>query len=271
MKNNALISERMKVDMEVLAVTSAAASTSLNYDMQAWEQALVNVNVYAAGAGFTTCTLDLMESSASTVAGTSAAGSKAGIVIGGPATNLPVAGGAREITLTMTSCTSGAFFTLKAGAVEKKFIYTTSTVLIGTLGTSAWVSTALYFGSTVGSTVDTGLQLSLDNLKIAIASTLAFGNSLVLSTGSTVTLTIKAADAVVGNLGMSDTANMMAASVQQAAGGFNIAADQMTSTAAKRYIGVKVSTLSTAAQAAVTVVRSGGSYLPPTYSGKLSS
>jgi hypothetical protein len=269
MKNNALISERMKVDMEIIAVSSAAGNTSLNYDMQGYEQALLAVDVYAAGAGFTTCTLDLMQSSAATVAGSSAAGSKAGIVIGGPATNLPVAGGAREITLTMTSCTSGAFFNLKAGNVVKKFIYTTSTELYG--HSSAWVSTALYFGSTEGSTVEAGLQLALDQLKTAIASTLAFGNSLVLSTGSTVTITIKAADAVVGNLGMSDTADMMAASVQQAVGAFDISVDQMASTANKRYIGVKVSTLSTAAQAAVTVIRAGGSYLPPTFSGKLSS
>jgi hypothetical protein len=75
----------------------------------------------------------------------------------------------------------------------------------------------------------------------------------------------------VGNLGMSDTADMMAASVQQAVGAFDISVDQMASTANKRYIGVKVSTLSTAAQAAVTVIRAGGSYLPPTFSGKLSS
>ena len=55
----------------------------------------------------------------------------------------------------------------------------------------------------------------------------------------------------------------MSALVNQAVGCFDIRADQLTSTANKRFISAKVSTASTACRAAVTVIRSGGRYLPP--------
>jgi len=267
MKTNKLISEGIKVDADVFPVTSAAASTSLNYDMQHYNQALVNVCVEGT-AGFSTVSIDLMETSAATVAGTSAAGGKAGIVLGGAATLISTAGGARQITLSMTSVTSGSF-TLKTGNLSKKFTYTTSTALNKSTAQS---STNLYFGSTVDSTANTGMALAFDSLATAINSTLAFGPALICTTGSTGSITIQAADAVVGNLGVQTTdANLVSAAVNKASGAFNITDDQMTSTANKRYIGVKVSSASTPTRAGVTVLRSGGSYMPPTFSGKLST
>jgi len=266
MKYNALLSEGLKVDAEVMAVTTAAASTSRNYDMRDYQQALVNVCIETT-VGISTVTVDLMESSAATVAGSSAAGSKAGMVLGGASTLLSTAGGVRKMTLTMSSATANEYFYLKTGNVSKKFINTTSTVLHQS---SAWVSTALYFGSTVGSTVNTGIALSIDSLKTAIASTLAFGNSLILSTGTTASILIEAADNAVGNLGLSASA-VMTQVANQAVGAFNISADQLDSTANKRYVSVKVSSASEIQRAAVTVIRSGGSYMPPTFSGKLST
>ena len=269
MKTNGLISERVKVDSEILAVTTAAASTSLNYDMRHYNQALISVGIETT-VGISTVSIDLMQSSAATVAGTSAAGGSAGIVLGGASTLVAVAGGVRQMTITMTSlATDLNALELSAGSITKKFTNTTSTAL---LNSSAWASTNLYFGSTLGSTVNTGLALSIDALKTAIESTLAFGTEkFVLSTGSTASLTIKAADAVVGNLGFNTTNTGYTALVNQAVGAFNIADDELTSTANKRYIGVKVSSASEVTRAAVTVIRTGGSYKPPTFSGKLSS
>lgn len=267
MTNNAKISEKAKVDSEILAISSAAGSTSLNYDMQDYRQALIAVNVQG---NFSTATIDLMESSASTVAGTSAAGSKAGIVVGGASTLVPVTGGVREMTLTITTATTDLdTLTISAGSVSKKFTNTTSTALHNS---SAWSSTNLYFGSTVGSTVATGLQLTADSLQTAIDSTLAFGAGvIVMSTGTTATLTLKAGDGVVGSLGFQTTVASFTAEINEAVGAFDLNADQMTSTANKRYLSAKVSSISTAGQAAVTVIRTGGRYMAPTFSGKLST
>lgn len=265
MRNNALISEKAKVSAEILAITSAAGATSLNYDMQQYKQALFTANV---SGNFSTVTIDLMESSGATVAGSSALGSKVGMVVGGPSTLIPVTGGVRKMTLTMSAASTDLeYFTLLAGSVSKKFVYTTSTALHNS---SAQTSSALYFGSTVGCTVNTGMALSLDSLKSAIASTLAFGNSLVLSTGSTATLTITAGDAVAGNLGLSASA-VMDAEVNQAVGAFNLAQDEIDGDNNKRWVSIKASTASTACDVAVTVIRTGGNYRPPVFAGKLST
>ena len=79
MKNSKLISEAAKVSAEVITVTSAAGATSTPVDMQNYRRALL---VAAANGNFTEVTLDLMESTAATIAGSSAAGSKVGIVVG---------------------------------------------------------------------------------------------------------------------------------------------------------------------------------------------
>lgn len=271
MKNNALITEKVKVDAEVLTISSAAGSTSMNYDMQEYRRAafIVNVAADSTARGFSTATIDLMQSSAATVAGTSAAGGSAGIVIGGASTLVPVTGGVRKMTLTMSSATSLQAFNLSLGGVTKKFQYSTSTALNTA---TADVSTLSYYGSTVGSTVGTGLQFSIDRLKTAINSTLNFGSGIICSTGTTASITLQVADDADGvSLGFVDSTGVMSAAVNQAVGGFNIASDELTSTLAKRYVGVKISSAATACDCGVSVIRTGGRFNPPTFSGKLST
>jgi len=263
---NVKVSDKVKVDAEILAITSAAGSTSLNYDMKDYRQALIAVNVQG---NYSTATVDLMESSAATVAGSSAAASKAGMVVGGASTLVPVTGGVREMTLTITTASTGAdTIQISAGSDAKTFTYSASTA---NLNSSAWTSTALYFGSTVGTTAATGLQLAMDSLKTAVNSTVGFGTAIICSTGTTASLTLKARDGVVGSLGFHTTLAAYTAEINEAVAAFDIAAEQLDSTASKRYISAKVSTISTAGQAAVTVIRTGGRYMPGTFSGKLSS
>lgn len=266
--NNAMISEKAKIDTEVLAVTTAAASTSLNYDMQGYNQALANVCIETT-VGISTVTIDLMQSSAATVAGTSAAGSKAGMVLGGASTLISTAGGVREMTLTITTASTATdTIRLTGNGVAKTFTNINTTA---GLNATAWTSTALNFGSTVGSTADTGLKTRMESLKTAVESTLGFGTAVVCSTGSTATITIKAADGMAGSLGFATTVATVTALCNQMVGAFNIKDDELASTANKRYIGLKVSSASEITRAAVTVVRTGGDYMPPTFSGKLST
>ena len=125
--NYGKLSEKLKIDSEVLSLTSAATAVSQNYDMSKYTQAMVVVNVEGNAAGGVT--IDLTESSNATAAGTTAAGSKTGIVVGGTAaTNIAAGSGVRDLTLTFSSAsTDGNFFTLSVGTVSKKFTYTTST------------------------------------------------------------------------------------------------------------------------------------------------
>lgn len=267
MKTNKQINEAAQVNMEILDVTSAAGSTSLNYDMQHFDKALIAVNVQG---GYSTVTVDLMESSAATVAGTSAAGSKAGMVLGGASTAISTSGGVRSLTLTLTTAsTVNDTIRFTENGVSKTFTNINTTA---SLNSSAWTSTSLYFGSTVGSTAATGLQLRVDSLITALNnSTYGYGTGLICSTGTTATVTITARDGFDGGIGYGTTLAAYTALVNEAVGAFHINADQMTSTLNKRYIGAKVSTASTSLQAAVTVIRAGGSYMPPVFAGKLST
>lgn len=266
MKNNGMVSDHMKINSEVLTITSAAGSTSGAYDMSVCGNALFNV---CANGTFSTITLDLMQGTAATAAGSSAAGGSVGIVIGGPSTLIPVTGGARKLTLTLgTAATASSTWSLSVGGVTKQFQYTTSTA---SNLSSAQSSTNLYYGCTVGSTVDTGIQLSADALATAITSTLGFGSVLNVSSGTTATLVITMNDSATGSLGLASTdGNVVSAVVNEAVGAFNIGNDEL-STGGNRYVKVKASTASTSVKLGVTVIRTGMRLSGSTYPGKLST
>lgn len=264
--NHGKLSEKLKFDAEVLDISSASGATSILYDMRGYQQAFVS---FAINGDFTTVVVDLMESSAATAAGTSAAGGKAGIVVGGVSTLISSTGGVREFTLTMTSATAESFY-LTAGTVgPKMFTYGTSTAL-NTTASTAWTSTLAYFGSTVGTTVNTGIQLSIDNLKTAIDHQFGVG-VFNYTSGTTASLGILLADQDKTGVGFQSTNAFYSAAINQAVGGFNIDADQLTSTANKRYVAIKVATAVTACDVGVSVCRSGSRFGSPVFVGKLSS
>ena len=258
------VTDKIKINTEAVAA-STAGSTSMMYDMSNYHKAAFSVALTAAGH-LGTAVIDLMESSNATVAGTSAAGGSVGITIGGAGTLVESSvSGVQKMTLTMSSATSNQYFTLNLGTVQRKFQYSTSTALNTA---TADVSTLSYYGSTVGSTVNTGIALSIDRLKTAITSTVNFGSDILCSTGTTANIILEVAGDK-GALGFQDSTGVMAATIQRAVGGFNLGGDELTSTANKRYAGVKVSTKATAAAAGVSIVRTGGRYNPPDFSGRL--
>ena len=265
MKTNKMIHEAVDTKFEALSVSSGAGSTSQNYDMRGYDEALVAA---AVRGNFTTVTIDLMQSSAATVAGSSAAGSKVGMTLGGASTNITTAGGVREMTLTFTTATTATdSFRLTAGGVTKTFTNINTTA---SLNSSAWTSTQLYYGSTVGSTANTGLSLRIDSLKTAINSTIGFGTGIHFSTVSTAVCRLSAAS-IDGPLAYNTTVAVPTAAVQLAVGGYDIKADQLTSTANKRYVALKISSAATACDVGVTVIRAGGHNKPSLFSGKLST
>jgi len=265
MKNNKMISEAIDLKTDVLAITSAAGTTSQQYDMQMYDEALLAA---AIRGNFTTVTIDLMQSSAATVAGTSAAGSKAGMTLGGASTLISTSGGVRELTLTFTTATTADdTLQITAGGVAKTFKNTNSSAY---LESSAWTSTLLYYGSSVGSSANTGLVKRVDSLKTAINSTIGFGTGIHFSTVSTAVCRIAAAS-IDDAIGYNTTVAVPTAAVQLAVGGFDIKADELASTANKRYVAMKISTAATACNAAFSCIRTGGHFMPRSFSGKLST
>jgi hypothetical protein len=266
---NSKISERFKVNSEVLAPTSAAGATSLNYDMQGFDRAMVSVCLNGTNAA--AFTVDLMESSGATIAGTSAAGGKTALSLGGVSTAITAAGGVRAIKLTHSADTTSESFRMALGSGGfKTFTYTSSTAL---LNSSAWASTLAYYGSTVASSANTGSQFACDSLKTALASTITFGNVFEFSTGSTATLGIKLLDNATGSIVFSNVNSSVVplCEVNAAVGAFDIQAEDFTSTAGKRYLSVKVSSVSTGVgRAGVSVIRYSDNN-PPAFPGVLSS
>jgi hypothetical protein len=273
MSNYGKLTEKLKIDTEVITVSSAAGATSQNYDMSGYQQAAILVNV--EGTFDNQITLDLMESSAATAAGSSAAGSKAGIAIGASAnTYVDYGAGVRALTITMASVATGAtgdVFTLSLGTVSKTFTFSTSTA---NANATAWTTSKLYFGTTVGATADTGIKTALEGLVAAVNSTKGFGNALVCTTPTTATLKLVVRDEAPGTIGFISTGStlFLIAQVNQAAGAFNIKNDQMTSTASKTNLSIKISTASSSCHCGITVIRSGGRYQPdPAAKYKVSS
>jgi hypothetical protein len=266
---NAKISERYKVNSEVLAPTSAAGATSLQYDMQNFDRAMVTVSL--SGTNAAAFTVDLMESSGATVAGTSAAGGKAGLSLGGVSTAITAAGGVRAIKLTGHADTTSESFRMAIGdGGYKTFTFTATTA---SLLTTAWASTLAYYGSTVTSSANTGIQLAIDSLKTALASTITFGNIFEFSTPSTATLGIKLLDSATGSIVFSNVNSSVIplCEVNHAVGAFDIRSEDLTSTANQRYLSIKVSSISTGVgRAAVTVIRE-AAFCPPVFPGVLSS
>lgn len=269
MNNSAKISEKYDVKTDILRPTSAAGATSINFDMQNFDRALLTVHLDGTCTG--PVTVDLMESSAATVGGTSAAGGKAGVSIGGVSTLISSTGGVRAIKMTPGTATTSETFRMQISTgTQRAFTYTTSTA---NLNSTAWASTQFYYGSTVGSTVDTGLQLTVDSLKTALASTIGFGNIFSFSTPTSATLGIKLLDNATGNIVFSNTNSSVVPLVEwnEAVVGFDLRAEDLTSTANKRYLGIKVTSVTTGVgRAAVNVLRYGG-YGPAAFGGMLST
>jgi len=248
----ARISERVKIDADLLEVTSAQTDQTVMLDYSGVTNGAFVVNIFSTAGLSSGVTVDLMASSAIDSAGSSVASLRVG-----PAASSAISAsdGVRSVKLTMSSATTtGNSFRFGLGSNYRTFSYTTSTAL---LASNAW-TTVVYYGSTVGSTVDTGLQLTADSLKAALQSTRNFGSVLNLTTDTTASLVAELRDNVPGGLSFGTTvSDVPACAVLRAVGIFDV--DEADVDA--RYIGLRCSTASTVVKMSVVGLRD-GSYLP---------
>ena len=266
---NGKISENIAIDCEVHAAATAASS-SINYDMRMYDKALVAICL--GSTGMTTCTVSLAQSSAATVAGTTSTALKGGgMVLGGPASGITTAGGVRQLTITYGSSTiaTAQDFVFTLGGKSRTISPTSSTVYTNA---TAWTTAQLYFMSTISCTAETGIQLHVDHLQTVLNSTLAFNGMLTMATNATNTLKLTVNDAASGPLSITGgVAAVLTMTVQNAVGVFDVNAAELDSTANKRYISAVKATAAIANEMAVTVVRSGGRYMPPVVKGRVST
>lgn len=272
MKTHGRIHEMLRVDAEALPTSSAAGSTSGMYDMSGYDQAFISVALGLRNASIgtiSTVILDLMETSAVSAAPTSAAGGATGIEIGSAGnTAHAAAAGIRSIVFkTGTGSTTGETFRFGLGTDIVTFAWTSITSL--TSVSTAWNSTMCYFGagSAVEGSAATGPQLAMDSIQRALKSTaICIGgpNVFSLTTPSTDSMVIRTNNSNKGNIMFANTAatQSIVACPMEIVGGFSIRADKLTSTANKRFIGIKMTSSNQVAGAAVTVIRAGGRYMP---------
>jgi hypothetical protein len=286
------LSETLKLDFEALPASTVAGTTSGMYDMRDYDHAFIGVALGLKAASIATIStvwVDLMETSAVSAAPTSAAGGKTGIELGAPGnTSLPSTAGIKAVLMVAdTGATTGELFHMGVGTniVTLTFSSLTSYTSAGTW----WTATAAYFGagSAVETTADTGETGVLDSIRRVLQSTrLCIGGPHVwnFTTPSTDSMTIELVNppdkiiksaSTAGPLCMYFNNTMSTETVVARAGvvcgGFNIRADQMTSTASKRFIGVKLTSAAQAVGLGITVIRSKGRYMPQGFIGKLST
>jgi len=268
---NSKISESLKIDSEVIPCTSSLGATSQPYSMKEYDRVFIAANL--AGS-FTTARVDLMQSTAATFAMTSAAAGTTGREIGGVSTNVAATGGVRALILTMASATGttdAVKFQLGLGTNVKTFVYTTATAQHVTTNSSAWSSTKIFFGSTIGSTMNAGLTGMVDNFIANLANTTyGFGAKIrVRSTPTTDSVQLTVADEDDGPMMFNTTNAFYTVNITQAVAGFDVRAADFSS--GNAFVGIKVSTATTANHAAITVLRGSGRYMPRTFAGKLTT
>ena len=287
------LSELLKVDFEAMtASTVAGTSTNVTglYDMTNYERALLSVNFgLKAVAAITTMgsvVVDLVESSAASVAGTSACGGKVGIEIGSTInTAISATCGCFGMilqcasALSATGATSADTFRFGLGTDIVTFTFSSMASMIEMGATNTNIkSTVAYFGSgsVVGTTEALGMVALCDNLRNTLKSPqVCIGGPNVFSftTPSSYQLGVQVINSTKGNIFYSNTMSTtrFLGEQRQIAASFDIRSDQMASTLNKRFIGLKWTTAAQAVPVGFNIIRASGRYMPDGFKGKLSS
>ncbi len=288
MKTAGRIIEHLRVDSESeVGATVAGSSVSRLYDMRDYDQAAF---VFSMGLGTTnaciaTCAsvvVDLVESSAASVAGTTLIGGKATIAIGTTNnTAIPLTAGCQSIILmsgsaaSATAATTGDAFRFGTGTDVVTFTFSSEASMTDpTAGNLS--ATQAYFGSSVAAaTAATGGTALIDSIIAALKSDiLACGgpNVFRFSTPDTGSVRIEAVNStapIFYNNTMATT--RMVGWCAAAAVTIPVRADQLTATANKTLVGLRWTTLAQALGVNVTCIRSGGRYMPGGFVGRQSS
>lgn len=228
------IGELYRIDTEFLSITSGAGATSRFYDMAGYSKALV---VVAMGT-FTlnVSTANIMQS-ADSAGATSAAFSTT--VLGNTTANQIT--GASKVQITCSSA-----------ATDGDTVKIQGVTLTNSTAGATTAATVLGFGASAGATAASGCENIINSLASRINNTAVGLSSIMTATtnGTALILTLK--DSANTYLSVEGHANFPVTIL-----GYNkmveIHAEDLSATG--RYIGIKLSTGTTACDVAITVIR----------------
>ncbi len=232
---SARISERIKIDVDVYA-SSSAAQTSKFFDMSEVESAafVVALGPIAANSQYA---ISLLQSG-DKLGATNATVTNCNVVAGSTAATLVT--GARSILITASSAST-----------DGNTIQINGTTFTQSTANSA---TALQFGSTAGSTSAAGLD---DIVKAIVARVNSYMPNLIASTVSTSQVRIQVRDNANTSINCTCSANHTP-SYESVYSVLEVRGEEMNSTS--RYLGVQISTGQTAVAKSITVIRGGNRY-----------
>jgi hypothetical protein len=288
METHGRIIEHLRVDTESqVGVTVAGASVSRLYDMTGYDQAMLTFSMGFGTTNSTLCTcasvvVSLVESSASTAAGTTLIGGKATIACGTTNnTAFALADGVQAILIQgcsdsgATAATTGDSFRFGYGTRVVTFTYSSEATMTDPTAGNLTATNA-YFGSSIAaSTADTGGTGLIDSIVTALKSEiLCCGGPNIwrFSTPGTAHLKIEAVNATAPIFYSNTMATTrMIGMCAAAAVTIPVRADQLTATANKKLVGLRWTTTAQVIGVNVTCIRSGGRYMPGGFVGVQSS
>jgi len=282
------IVEKIKIDSECqLLATAAGSSVSKLYDMRDYDEAMFYVSAGSTGTTISThhsVDISLVESTAATAAGTTLIGGKATIcILTSLTTSIPVAAGCNMMVFQSgsaasdTGATTGDSFRFGLGTNIMTFNFSSVGTAIAPSGATNSATLGHFgSGSAVNVTANTGGTALIDNLRTALESTkftCGGPNVFRFSTPDTSTLKIQVQNSELGPIfyasGVAET--RFRAFAQGAAGIIPVRADELTSSANKRFIGVQWSTTNQPIPMSVTCIRTKGRYMPTVQVGRVST
>lgn len=246
------LGETRQIFHEQISISSAATGLTNAYSFEDCDQITFVCGLGTASAAVTglapTFTVrqsgDLSLSTSTTVGGATA--------VCGPTTANQVTN-ARSILITFGTAATGAQTVTLNGYT---MTYTTATASFGST-----IATALFFGSTVGSTAAEGQELAGNSFSSVVNnSTLSYW--MTASTPSTATVRLVPKDtASTGITAASTVFTAYGITSEKSHSVIDVRAADLNSTS--KYVGIHISTVATAVTCGVTVIKSGLRHAPP--------
>jgi len=248
--------ERQKIFNEVMTITSAAGATSLRYYAgDCYKITFVAGMGTAAASTVTAPTWSVRQAVDEAAATSTTIGSATGSF--GPSTAFQVEG-QRSALVTMTTASTLAE-TLIVTVGGNAYTMTYSTV-------PSTVATALSWGSSLGSTAAGGMAPMTNSLSSVINNS-TLGHWLTATTISTAVVRLTVNDSAIstGFSLLSTGANVLP-SQEKAQSIIEVLSEDLNATS--QYVYAVVTTADTSVQFAVTVIKEGVRYQPPTQVGQ---
>jgi len=244
------LSERNKIAVETVSVSSAAGATSNGYSMDDCKRITFIVGMGTAAASTATApTLTVVQSADKTFATSAAVTGATGVL--GPSTANQVQSAKQALITMTTAATLAETITISDGVTSIIFTYSTTP--------NSTDATTYAFGSTLGSTNAGGLEGTMNSLSSVINAATAL-TGIVASTVGTNAIRLVYDDTATATTGITilTTGVNFAPSYEKSQSIIEVLADDLNATS--QYVGIQVSSATTLAQISIVAIKDGLRY-----------